>query len=157
MSIDWNDPKCKISKHFTVKEATYLPSIGVLHIPSEEEKKNIIKFAEKMDKVRDIVNASITIHVWIRPISVNCIETKYKGFNYNEYIGSTAKKSAHIAGLACDFHAKGFEGRNGCDALRSILIPKLEELGLRMEDIPGDWIHLDMYPVINKRFFNPKG
>lgn len=152
---DWNDPKAKISKYFTVKEALLLPSIKVLHIPSEEEKIQILALAEKMDVVREFLGKGIIVHCWIRPTSVNCVDPKYKGFDYNEHIGSKAKKSAHIFGKALDFHVAGYEGKYGCDAMRALLIPKLEEWDMRMEDINGSWIHMDIAEVKSQRFFKP--
>lgn len=154
-SINWDDPKSKISKYFTVKEALLLPSIKTLHIPSEEEKVNIVALAEKMDLVRELVGKAIVVHCWIRPTAVKCSDVQYLNFNYNEYSGSKAKKSAHIIGKAIDFHVSGSEGRNGCDYIRGLLLPNLEDWGLRMEDIAGDWIHLDTAPVISQRFFKP--
>jgi hypothetical protein len=155
MNIDWNNPQCKISKYFTVGEATYLASIKEYHIPSEEEKTNIIEFAKKMDSIRELVQAPISVHCWIRPISVNCNNDKYQGFNYNAHIGSKALKSAHISGIACDFHVKGFEGNDKCASIRNILLLYLDSLGIRMEDIQGNWIHVDMAPVKSTRFFKP--
>lgn len=153
--IDWNDPKAKISKYFTVKEALLLSSINTLHLPSEEEKANIIALAEKMDKVREFLGKGIIVHCWIRPTSVNCTDPKYQGFDYNSYIGSKAKKSAHVLGKAIDFHVAGYENSYGCDAMRTLLIPKLEEWGMRMEDINGSWIHMDIAEVKSQRFFKP--
>lgn len=153
--IDWNDPKAKISKYFTVKEALLLPRINVLHIPSEEEKANIIHLANKMDIVREFLNKGIIVHCWIRPTSVNCSDPKYQGFNYNEYIGSTAKKSAHVIGKAIDFHVSGYETNHECDYIRGLLLPQLEAWDMRMEDIQGSWIHMDTAKVISQRFFRP--
>ena len=69
--IDWADPACRISNHFTVKEALYLPSWGVMHIPTESEKIEIVNLAIKMDKIREFVNCPINVHCWIRPILNN--------------------------------------------------------------------------------------
>jgi hypothetical protein len=153
--IDWNNPKCKISKFFTVEEATYLPSIKTFHLPSDKEKENILALAEKMDKVREFLGKGIIVHCWIRPTSVRCIDTKYMNFDYNKHVGSTAKSSPHIQGNAIDFHVSGYETNYECDYIRGLLLPRLEEWDMRMENINGGWIHMDVSPVISSRFFKP--
>lgn len=153
--IDWNDKKAKISKHFTVHEATFLPSWRIYHTPSEEEKKEIIKLAKIMDGIRDDLGKAIIVHVWIRPKKVNCPGHARDGQDYNVFIGSTSKKSAHIFGKGIDFHVSGHSGPAGCKEIRDKLEPKLESLGVRMEDINGGWVHLDTNPVGYKRFFKP--
>ena len=138
--IDWSDPKAKISKYFTVGEATWLPSWGKYHVPSEQECANILKLAQAMDKVREIVKSPIKVHVWIRPEG------------YNKQIGG-AVNSAHITGEAVDWDCM-----QPCDETRTRLITYLGELGLRMEDLPGStWVHLDIRPpgANGHRFFRP--
>lgn len=153
--IDWSDPEAKISKYFKVKEATYLPSWKMYHIPSKQEKKDIVEFAKKMDKIREIVGKSIIVHVWIRPKKVNNPDHKRHGQDYNVFIGSKSKTSGHITGIAVDFHVDGYKSPALCHEIRQKILPHLEELGLRMEDIKGPWIHIDSKPVKHKRFFKP--
>lgn len=150
MSIDWSNPKSKISKYFTVKEALWLPSWGVMHMPSEEEKANILKHAVKMDLIREFLNAPINVHCWIRPV-LNNPSSKYHGQDYNAFVKG-AKNSSHRVGLATDYSASGLN----CDDVRAKLEPKLEEWGLRMENLSGsNWVHVDSAPVISTRYFKP--
>ena len=153
--IDWSNPKSKISKHFTVHEATYLPSWRIYHTPSEEEKKEIVKLAKIMDVLRERIGKACNVHVWIRPKKVNAKDSDRDGQDYNVFIGSTSKKSAHIFGKGIDFHFSGFAGPEGCAEIREKIMPWLEELDIRMEDIQGGWIHIDTHPVGYKRFFKP--
>lgn len=172
VEINWTDPKAKVSKYFTVKEVLYLPNWNTYHVPSEEEKANIIKMAEVMDKVREFINKPIKVHCWIRPNKANCpgfdpfiikLDPKAKDYitkktalavlDYNSFIGSTAKRSPHIFGKAVDWSCG-----EDCNITRQKLMSKLEEFNMCMEDIPGQWIHLDIYePAIHggKRFFKP--
>ncbi len=150
--INWSDPKEKISKHFTVKEATYLPSWKVYHTPSEDEKEEIVKLAKIMDIIRDRIGKPIVVHVWIRPIQANIPGDSRNGENYNLFIGSKSKRSGHIFGQAIDFHVKGV---SDFTALRILIKPWLDELNIRMEDIEGNWIHIDTKPVGHNRFFKP--
>lgn len=170
--IDWSNPKCKISKYFTVEDATALRSWGVLHIPSESEKANILKVANKMDIIREFINEPIIISAWMRPAKANCPNSKWNGQDYNRYIYETqvwrklsaeekAKKtvpnSPHREGNAVDWIVAGKGTVAYCDVIRNKLLPKLEEWSIRMEDMQGkgNWIHIDTRLVINKRFFKP--
>lgn len=150
--IDWSNPKSKISKYFTVEEALLLPSWKVMHIPSNAEKQNIVELAKKMDKVRELINHPIRVSCWIRPSKVNAPGTKHHGQDYNAFVKG-AKRSAHIEGKAIDWVAP----KKNCDDIRAIIVPKLEEFGLRCEDLPGsNWVHCDdREPINNNRFFKP--
>lgn len=153
MSINWEDPKCKISKHFTVHEALWLPSWQVYHIPSEEEKANIIKTAEKMELVREFFDKPVNVNCWIRPRSVNCPDKKaYHGRNYNAFVGG-APGSAHAEGLAVDFTVSTVTASDAKDMLKD----QLEIWDIRMENITGNWIHIDLRKPApgGKRFFRP--
>lgn len=153
--IDWTDPQARVSKYFSVHETLFLPSWREYHIPNKSEKEEILKLALIMDEVRKFVDNPILVHVWIRPNKANIPGSKWNGHDYNHYIGSTAKRSAHIYGRAIDFHVSGSEGPQGCAAIRQKLLPKIEGWDLRMEDNEGGWIHLDTNPVKNNRFFKP--
>lgn len=168
VEIDWTKPTSKISKYFTVKDCLYLPSWECYHIPTEEEKANILKLAKTMDQIREYIGGPITITVWIRPGKVNSKDldvTKIQPktpkqkealaeLDYNKYIGG-AKNSAHKIGLACDWYSKGIS----CDEVRTKLLSKLEEFDIRVEDLPGSkWVHTDKYPPTisgGNRFFKP--
>jgi hypothetical protein len=150
--LDWNNPDSKISKYFTVKEALYLPSWDVMHIPSQDEKNNILKHAQNMDKIREFLGAPINVHCWIRPI-LNNPQSIHHGEDYNALVKG-AKNSSHKYGLATDYDAKGLN----CDNVRTSLEPKLEGFGLRMEKMRGgNWVHNDSseVPVGGNRYFIP--
>lgn len=150
--IDWNDKKSKITPHFTVHDATWLPTWEIYHIPSEEEKANIIKTAEKLELIREYIDRAINVHVWIRPLKVNAPGTIYNGRNYNLAVGG-APRSAHISGLAVDWNPY----KMTCSEARIILIPMLAEYKIRMENIEGNWVHIDLNdPAPGRpRFFRP--
>ena len=136
--MDWSNPQEKISNHFTVKEACWLPSWGKLHTPTQQEQENILKSAEMMDKIRDFLNKPISIHCWIRPTE------------YNKAIGG-APASMHITGLAVDFDC----GEN-CDDTRAKLLPQLTVWDIRMERHAGPWVHIDLKHVPDQfKYFIP--
>lgn len=138
--IEWDKPGTKVTPNFTVKECLWLPRWSRLHTPTEQEKSNLIRLCNLMQKVRGILgDRSITVHCMIRPQE------------YNTLIGG-AKKSAHLKGLACDFSIKN----ENCDNIRTLLIPHLVRLNCRMENMPGaNWVHVDLSPVMTTRFFKP--
>ena len=140
--VNWYNPKCKISKHFTVHEATYLPRDYLYHYPSPEEKKEIVYLALIMDQLREIYGP-IIVHSWIRPTY------------YNKLVKGSMH-SAHLTGQGIDFHFKEYEGVEGCNKARKLLVDKLEKYNIRMEDKPDStWLHIDTKPVLHKRFFKP--
>lgn len=174
--IDWANPKARINANFSVGEALTLPSWGAMHAPSEDEKTAILSIADQMTRVILVLakklnkEIHINVHAWIRPGAANIPGSKWNGKDYNRYIYETqvwkglsaeeiAKKhvpdSPHKTGHAIDFHVIGYEGPVGCAKIREVLVPELEALGLRMEDIIGGWVHLDNLPVKVSRFFKP--
>lgn len=168
--VDWSNPQAPISKYFTVHNATYLPSWKVHHQPTDQQKANILKIAQKMDLVREMLGSPIIVTAWMRPGQAICPGSEWDGKDYNRYIYETqvwknlsdeekAQKhvpaSPHKDGEAVDWVLVGKEGVDGCNEVRQLLLPKLEEWQLRMEDIQGNWVHLDIRAVINSRFFKP--
>lgn len=150
---NWNDPKSKLSEHFTVHEALFLPSWDCYHEPSEEEKSNILKCATKMELIREHLGQPIHVHCWLRPKAVNNPKSRYHGKNYNAAVGG-APGSAHAEGLAVDFHVS----RMQCSDVRMALVHKLTEFDIRMENMESEgWVHIDLrQPFPRKpRFFRP--
>jgi hypothetical protein len=149
-NVNWNDPRAFISEHFRVVEALYLPKWDVFHMPSIEEKQNILRLAAKMEAIRAILQRPISITSWIRPILNNPFSV-YHGEDYNLAVNGR-EKSMHKVGRATDWSAG-----EDCDKTRSKLLPHLETLGIRMEDLPGsNWVHIDDKPIgKGQRFFKP--
>lgn len=134
-----------ISKHFSYKEALWLPQWNRAAMESDglsqEILDNLVILFSKMDNIRNAMGMPIIVHVTYRPDA------------YNKLVGG-APASAHKLGKACDFHVSG----STCDAIRQKILNEqlLDTLEMRMEDRPGsDWVHLDFAPVIIKRFFKP--
>lgn len=138
-----------ITQHFAWSEFLYLPQWKVEHIPSEDEKANIILLVNKMEEIRSLLNKPINIHCGIRPI-LNNKDSEYNGKDYNEFVKG-AKQSAHKIGLAADWDAN-----EDCDITRAFLLPYLEQLNIRMENKEkSGWIHIDLEKPNPNRFFIP--
>jgi hypothetical protein len=143
-------PQDKVSDHFTWGECLYLASWNCFHIPTQQEKANIIKTCKVMDKIRDELGRPISVHCFIRPAVVNCPTSPNHGKNYNAFVGG-AKNSAHLLGLAVDWSC----GEN-CDLTRAKLLPHLDQFNIRMENLPkASWLHIDLMPPNPNRFFKP--
>lgn len=94
-SVDMRDRK--ISKYFTLKEATNSSTAkkyGIKNIPSSLEYQNIIYTATRMDEVRKALKTRVYVTSWYRNKKVN---RKVKG----------SSESYHRKGLAVDFKIKG--------------------------------------------------
>lgn len=132
------------SKNFTWAEALYLPRWEMHTLPTSPNVFLAIeKTAMKMQAIRDFLNKQIRVTNWFRP-------TKY-----NDFIGG-AKGSSHIRGLACDFQVLGLDA----DTARGLVLPKLAEFEIRMENLPkSNWVHIDLNcdekTSLDKRFFKP--
>lgn len=155
--IDWANSKAKVSKYFTVAEATYLHKWDRLAQASdgldETVKDNLIKIFAKMDLIREILRVPLLVR------------SAYRPRDYNVFIGG-AKLSAHMATDNCaavdfwtDQNGDGEKTGEDCDAIKALLMPRLKELGVRMEDNGkgARWVHLDNRPVLpgKRRFFKP--
>lgn len=134
--------------HFTHRDALWLPQWSRMADAgdglNDEIMANLIQLFQRMEKVREFVNAPIYVHCAYRPKMYNAL---VKG----------AKNSAHLTGQAVDFDVHGRD----CFGVRSELLMalKLEELDLRMENNGQDanWVHLDTrgVPPGGNRFFIP--
>jgi uncharacterized protein YcbK (DUF882 family) len=135
-------PDVKASNFFSWGELLNLPSWGRLATVEDGLTENILDnlnaLALKMDSVRRSIGGPIIVHCAYRPPA------------YSKLVGGS-ETDVHTQGMAMDWNPSNMT----CDAAKEILLPQLEDLGLRMEDNgPGaGWIHLDIHPVVNKRFF----
>ncbi|MEO0855054.1 MAG: D-Ala-D-Ala carboxypeptidase family metallohydrolase, partial [Cyanobacteria bacterium J06648_11] len=68
-TIDWSDPHCKISQHFTVGEATNYDARRIPRTPEVE--KAIVRHALNLDRVRQKWGGPIIVTSWYRPPEIN--------------------------------------------------------------------------------------
>jgi hypothetical protein len=161
--IDWNDPTCKVSKYFTVKEAIYIPGWKRLADPSDgfgtDQQNALIDYFKKLDLVREFLEVPIIIHCAYRPPV------------YNSLISGASPDSAHMARnlarpgarpiliAASDWHPRypDLTVPESVQKAESLLVPRLDEFKLRMERSRGSWIHTDSRPVPKggMRYFSP--
>jgi hypothetical protein len=128
------------TRSFTWHEALWCSKWQCHVLPTEQQYDEIIKIAYKLQQIRDYFGRPLKIKSWLRPKL------------YNELIGG-AKNSYHCKGMAVDFVVEGLD----CDEVRIRLIDRLDELKIRLENLPGsDWAHADNGEVGKSgRFFTP--
>ena len=149
--IDWTNPDCQISSNFKVKDALWLPTWSRLANESDgltdAIKENLIHLCAKMEGIRAFLGN--------RPIFVHCM---FRPTAYNAIIGG-APHSAHLTGQAIDFHIDKLSDNKGCDSIRALLVPKLAEFNIRMEDVSDktnrNWVHIDEIEPRGNRYFKP--
>ena len=150
-TINWSDPKSQVSTHFSVGDCITLPTWGRLANEADgltdTIKDNLVHLCANMEGVR--------AYLGNRPIQVHCT---YRPEAYNKIIGG-APHSSHVIGMAMDFHVEGLSDNKGCDSIRLLLQHKLQEFGIRMEDVSEKsnrtWIHIDLSEPHPNRFFKP--
>ena len=87
-----------LSQHFTLGEAILSQTAtrkGIDNTPSPEVEANMVEAAQRMEEVRDLLDAPILVSSWFRCLKLN------------SSIGSTST-SAHVQGWAIDFTAPQF-------------------------------------------------
>ena len=87
-----------LSNHFTLEEAVLSQTAarkGIDNTPSPEVEANMVEAANRMEEVRDMLDAPILVSSWFRCLKLN------------SSIGS-ASTSAHVQGWAIDFTAPRF-------------------------------------------------
>lgn len=137
------EDKIENSQYFRWREALWLPKWEVYAHPEDSlVASGIIKVSHKMDLIRAFFNRPIEVHSWYRPPK------------YNELIGGAAM-SAHMSGLAVDFFVHDMESPD----VRDVLIHKLEEFDIRMENMETPHVHIDVrcQPgwTNDQRYFKP--
>lgn len=142
--INWEDPNCRVSDWFTVKECLWLPTWGRLANENDglndSVKNSLYALCSKLDHIREF---------FLCPMIVDCM---YRPPSYSKLVGGF-ETDVHTMGEAADFKVGGIYTEDA----KKLLEPSLEALGVRMEDNPGsDYIHIDIHsPGLTGRYFKP--
>jgi len=138
--ISTRDLEHKISEYFTWKEVLHLREWNIYAVPTEKDWLNLKALCNRADIVRKMIGSPMEVTSCYRPPA------------YNRHIGG-AYQSWHRYGMAMDFRVPG----QLCDDIRNFLKPHLEDIQIRVENLPGSaWVHFDIAPPsISGRFFTP--
>jgi len=143
-AIDWTNPECKVTTHFTVSDCLMLHSWNRLANEAQDGvtdggKAKLITLCQKMEEVRVLLGC---------PINVHCM---YRSPDYNAQVVKAIPDDVHAQFLACDFDCGKFLT---IDQVHGILEPFLEKYGIRMERNTPTWVHLDLRtPGPSGRYF----
>jgi hypothetical protein len=142
-NIDWTNPDCNITEHFTVKDAIMLHSWNRLANESDgltdEGKEKLQILCQKMEEVRQYLGC---------PINVHCM---YRSEKYNKEAVGAIPKDVHQQFLAADIDCHPVLS---IEQVKEKMEPKLEEFGIRMERHTTTWVHLDLHkPGVTGRYF----
>lgn len=137
--MDWTKPTDHVSPHFTISDACLLHAFNRLATAADGmDTAKLIALCAKMEQIRGILG---------QPINVHCM---FRSPEYNLKIGAPAH-DVHSMSLACDFDCAP---HLTIAQIQAILEPQLEQLGIRMERNTPTWVHVDLHPVMNARYFN---
>lgn len=139
--IDWTNPDAPVSKYFSVSNCLYLHNWKRLATTEDGfDPDQLIALCEKLDMVREILGF---------PMNIHCI---FRSQAYNAAQNIKPEKDVHSMSIAADFDC----GPNlTIQQVKDILLPKLAELGIRMEFGTTSWVHLDLRaPGPSGRYFH---
>jgi hypothetical protein len=133
--INWTDPDCQVSEHFTVKDCLWLATWGRLATEDDgfdlSMQNTILKTVQMAEDIRAILGVPMSVTSMFRPSG------------YSPIVGGTAH-DVHTRGEAIDFTT---EPNLSIEDAKSLLRPKLEELGIRLEKGTTTWCHCDSHAV----------
>jgi hypothetical protein len=103
-------------------------SCGIENLPTWEEVENLAWLADKMEKIRAILEVPVTITSGFRCTALNAA------------VGGVSD-SAHLFGCACDFVAPDY---GDITDIIQALQPAMIELEIDQLIHEGDWVHLGL-------------
>jgi hypothetical protein len=129
--INWNDEKCQVTSHFTVKDCLYLHE---WHRLADVDRDGVYlhklaALCQKLEEIRDILKCPINVH------------SMFRSQAYNEDQKILPSDDVHSQSVAVDFDC---EPVMTIEQVKNALRPLLESLDIRMEKGTTTWIHIDM-------------
>lgn len=141
--VDWTNPNCPVTTHFTVKDACFLHNWN--RLATIEEGMDTLKLetlCKKLEEIRTLLNVPMNIHSMFRS----------EKYNQEQKIFMPTGRDVHALSCAADFDCAP---HLTIEQVKEILIPKLEELGIRLEYGTTNWVHLDLRaPGPSSRYFH---
>jgi hypothetical protein len=147
--IDWTNPNCQVTTHFTVNDCLMLHNWNRLATANDGINfTTITELANRLESVRVILSLSLG-----RDCSMN-VHCMFRSCEYNkeQNIELPNGNDVHSMSMACDFDCNQYFT---IAQVKSALLPHLSVLGIRMEQGTTTWVHIDIHPVINERYFLP--
>lgn len=128
--IDWTNPNCPVTDHFSVKDCLWLGKLGRLATSgdglTDEIIIRLIETCHMAENVRQVLGCPLEITSMYRPSE------------YSVSVGGSIH-DVHTRGYAFDFIPIGM----GVEAAKELLRPLMDALDIRMERGTSGWIHID--------------
>ena len=142
--INWADPTCQVTEHFTVSDCLTLHAWNRLATAEDGADFNkLIALCQKLEQVRSALNCPMNIHCIFRSTA----------YNLEQNILPPTGNDVHAQCLAADFDCGSILT---IQEVKDILEPLLDQLSIRMERNTTNWIHVDLKtPGPSGRYFTP--
>jgi len=139
MKIDWTNPTCQVTPHFTVNDCLMLHNWNRLATEDDGADFNkLLALCNAMESVRVILSVAAGMDC---PINVHCMFRSI-AYNLEQNILPPTGLDVHAMNLACDFDANS---RLSITQVKNALRPQLANLGIRMEFGTTTWVHVDLH------------
>jgi hypothetical protein len=133
-TIDWTDPDCQVTDHFTVRDCLWLHG-SYNRLATEDDGVDLDKMltlCQVLEQVREILGCAMNVHCMFRSQA------------YNQSQGIHPAADVHSMSEACDFDCGS---ALTIQEVKDKLEPVLGKLGIRMEKGTTTWVHVDLHKV----------
>lgn len=140
---DWTNPNDSVTEHFTVNDALMLHEWGRLGTEADGANLDTLQtLCNKLEEVRALLGCPMNVHCCFRS----------KEYNIEQKILLPTGADVHSMSLACDFDCND---TMTIQAVKDLLLPRLEDIGIRMEFGTYSWVHVDLRaPGPSGRYFH---
>jgi hypothetical protein len=142
--VDWTNPDHQVTPHFTVSDALMLHNWNRLATVADgADYTKLTTLCQMLETVRTALNCPMNVHCCFRS----------PAYNLEQNILPPTGMDVHAMNLACDFDCND---TMSIQAVKDLLEPQLDDLGIRMEKGTTTWIHVDLHGVgPSGRYFTP--
>jgi putative chitinase len=125
-TLDWTNWETPVSRYFTVGEVSKRDEKRIVY--NEAHRKNVLKLAKHLDKIREDWGSGIVVTSWYRPPAVNAV-------------CGGAKNSQHLNGSAADIRPV-----NGRISEFQSWLDKRWDMAMGYGAQKGQFCHVDLRP-----------
>jgi len=143
MNIDWTDGSCQVTPHFTVNDCLMLHNWNRLATEADgADFDKLEALCQKLEQIRTLVGQPFNIHCMFRS----------KEYNLEQNILPPTGADVHSMSIAADLDCNP---NLTIQEVKDILVPQLEDLGIRLEFGTTSWVHIDLHaPGPSGRYFH---
>jgi hypothetical protein len=132
---DWTNANDSVTEHFTVSDALMLHNWTRLGTEMDGANFDALQtLCNKLEEVRTLLGCPMNVHCMFRS----------KAYNIEQSILLPTGADVHSMSVACDFDCNE---TMSIQAVKDLLEPQLDSLGIRMEFGTQSWVHVDLHGV----------